>query len=146
MVGHETIGSILKQKGNEVFSVAPSATVFDAISIMAEKHIAAVLVMGDGRLQGIVSVKDYGRDVVLKDRSSKAVQVDEIMTSPVITIAKDQTVGSGLAVMTHEGIRHLPVLADGSVVGVVSMGDLARSLVSEQAFTIDELHKYVGRK
>jgi signal-transduction protein with cAMP-binding, CBS, and nucleotidyltransferase domain len=113
---------------------------------MAEKHIAAVLVMKDGQLRGIISVKDYGRDVVLKDRSSKDVRVDEIMTSPVITIAHDQTVGSGLAVMTHEGIRHLPVLADGSVVGVVSMGDLARSLVSEQAFTIDELHKYVGRK
>jgi signal-transduction protein with cAMP-binding, CBS, and nucleotidyltransferase domain len=114
--------------------------------MMAEQGIAAVLVMRDGALLGIVSAKDYGREVVLKGRSSKDVLVQEIMTTPVLTTTPDQTVGSGLAIMTRESIRHLPVLVDGKVAGVVSMADLARSLVSEQAFTIDQLHRYIGNK
>ncbi len=145
-MGNETIGSILKSKGNGIYSVAPTATVFDAISMMAEKGVAAILVMKDGALLGIVSVKDYGRELVLRDRRSKEVLVQEIMTTPVITTSPDRTVGSGLAIMTRESIRHLPVLVDGNVVGVVSMADLARSLVSEQAFTIDQLQRYVGSK
>lgn len=145
-MGNETIGSILKSKGHGIYSVAPTATVFDAISMMAEKGVAAILVMKDGALLGIVSVKDYGRELVLRDRRSKEVLVEEIMTTPVITTSPDRTVGSGLAIMTRESIRHLPVLVDGNVVGVVSMADLARSLVSEQAFTIDQLQRYVGSK
>jgi CBS domain-containing protein len=145
-MGNETIGSIVKSKGNEIWCVAPSATVFDAIAMMAEKGVAAVLVMKDGALLGIVSAKDYGREVVLKGRSSKDVLVQEIMTTPVVSTSPDRTVGSGLAIMTRESIRHLPVLVDGNVVGVVSMADLARSLVSEQAFTIDQLQRYVGQK
>jgi CBS domain-containing protein len=145
-VGNETIGSIVKSKGGGIYFVDPSATVFDALRIMAEKGLAAVLVMREGALLGIVSAKDYGREVVLKGRSPKDVLVEEIMTTPVITITPDQTVGSGLAVMTHESVRHLPVLVEGKVIGVVSMADLARSLVSEQAFTIDQLQRYVGHK
>jgi CBS domain-containing protein len=145
-MGNETIGSILKSKGNGIYRVEPTATVFEAISMMAEKGIAAVLVMRDGALLGIVSVKDYGRELVLKGRSAKDVRVEEIMTTPVITTSPDRTVACGLAIMTRESIRHLPVLVDGNVVGVVSMADLARSLVSEQAFTIDQLQRYVGRK
>ena len=145
-MGNESIGSILKSKGNGIYCVAPTATVFDAISMMAEKGIAAVLVMRDGALLGIVSIKDYGRELVLRGRASREVLVEEIMTTPVITTSPDGTVGSGLAIMTRESIRHLPVLVDGNVVGVVTMADLARSLVSEQAFTIDELQRYVGRK
>jgi signal-transduction protein with cAMP-binding, CBS, and nucleotidyltransferase domain len=102
--------------------------------------------MRHGALLGIVSVKDYAREVVLTDRSSKKVLVEEIMTTPVITTTPDQTVGNGLAVMTRESIRHLPVLLDGDVVGVVSMADLARSLVSEQASAIDHLRRYVGQE
>jgi CBS domain-containing protein len=131
-MGNETIGSIVKSKGNDICSVAPTATVFDAVSIMAKKGLAAVLVMRDGALIGIVSAKDYRREVVLKGRSWKNVLVQEIMTTPVLTTTPDQNVGSGLAIMTRESIRHLPVLAHGKVVGVVSMADLACSLVSEQ--------------
>jgi CBS domain-containing protein len=145
-MGNESIGSIVKSKGNDIFFVAPTATVFEAIVMMAEKGIAAVLVMRSGALLGIVSVKDYARELVLKGRSSKDVLVEEIMTTPVITTTPDRTVGSGLAVMTSERIRHLPVIAGGNVVGVVSMADLARSLISEQVFAIDELQRYVGRK
>ena len=145
-MGNETIGSIVRTKGNGISSVAPTATVFDAVAMMAEKGLAAVLVMKSDVLVGILSVKDYGREVVLKDRSSKDVRVEEIMTTPVITTTPDRTVGTELVVMTSKSIRHLPVLANGRVVGVVSMADLARSLVSEQAFTIDELRKYVGQK
>jgi CBS domain-containing protein len=145
-MGNETVGSIVKSKGSDVYFVAPTATVLDAIAKMAEQSIAAVLVMKDGALLGIVSAKDYGREVVLKGRSPKDVLVQEIMTTPVLTTTPDQTVGSGLAIMTRESIRHLPVLVEGKVIGVVSMADLARALVAEQAFTIDQLHKYVGHK
>jgi CBS domain-containing protein len=145
-MGNETIGSIVKSKGSDVYCVAPTATVFDAIAKMAEQGIAAVLVMRDDALLGIVSAKDYGREVVLKGRSSEDVLVQEIMTTPVLTTTPDQTVGSGLAIMTRESIRHLPVLVEGKVVGVVTMADLARALVAEQAFTIDQLHRYVGHK
>jgi signal-transduction protein with cAMP-binding, CBS, and nucleotidyltransferase domain len=103
-------------------------------------------VMKAGPLLGILSAKDYGREVLLKDKSPKDVLVKDIMTSPVITTTPDRTVGSDLALMTSKSIRHLPVLADGKVVGVVSMRDLAVSLVSEQAFMIDELRKYVGQQ
>ena len=145
-MGNETIGSIVKSKGHGIYCVAPTATVFDAISMMARQGLAAVLVMRNGALLGIVSVKDYARELILKGRSSQDVLVEEIMTTPVITTVPDQTVGNGLAVMTRESIRHLPVLLDGDVVGVVSMADLARSLVAEQAFTIDQLQRYVGHK
>jgi CBS domain-containing protein len=145
-MGNETIGSIVKSKGSGISFVAPTATVFDAIAMMAEKGLAAVLVMKAGALLGILSAKDYGREVLLKDKSPKDVLVKEIMTTPVLTTTPDRTVGSDLALMTSKSIRHLPVLADGKVVGVVSMRDLALSLVSEQAFMIDELRKYVGQQ
>ena len=102
-MGNETVGSIVKSKGSDVYFVAPTATVLDAIAKMAEQSIAAVLVMKDGALLGIVSAKDYGREVVLKGRSPKDVLVQEIMTTPVLTTTPDQTVGSGLAIMTRPG-------------------------------------------
>ncbi len=145
-MGNETIGSIIKSKGNAINFVAPAATVFEAIAMMAERNLAAVLVIKGGDLVGILSAKDYGREVVLKGKSSKDVLVQDIMTAPVLTTTLDRTVGGDLALMTRESIRHLPVLADGKVVGVVSMADLAKSLVSEQAFTINELRKYVGHQ
>lgn len=145
-MGNETIGSIMKGKPDGVNFVAPTASVFDAIAMMATKGIAAVLVMDADTLLGIVSAKDYGREVVLKGRSSKDVLVREIMTAPVLTTTPERTVAGDLAVMARESIRHLPVIVDGKTVGVVSMADLVKSLVSEQAFAIDELRKYVGQK
>lgn len=142
----ETIASILKNKGHGIYSVAPNATVHDAIAIMAEKAVAAVLVLVEGRLAGIVSAKDYGSKVVLRGRSATDTRVEEIMTSPVVTVTIDATVFECMAIMTRSHIRHLPVFSKGQLVGVVSMGDLASAVISDQAFKIDQLMTYVGHK
>jgi len=115
----ETIASILKNKGHEIYSVDPEATVHDAITIMAEKGVAAVLVLAEGKLVGIVSAKDYGTRVVLRGRSARDTRVQEIMTSPVITVALETTVFECMAIMTHRHIRHLPVFNKGELAGVV---------------------------
>jgi len=142
----ETIASILKNKGHEIYSVDPEATVHDAITIMAEKGVAAVLVLAEGKLVGIVSAKDYGTRVVLRGRSARDTRVQEIMTSPVITVALETTVFECMAIMTHRHIRHLPVFNKGELAGVVSLGDLASAVISDQAFKIDQLMTYVGQK
>jgi CBS domain-containing protein len=142
----DTISSILKNKGQGIHSVAPDATVYDAIAIMADKGVAAVLVLTGGKLTGIVSAKDYGNKVVLRDRSPKEVRVEEIMTSPVVTVAPDVTVTECIGIMTRCHIRHLPVFNEGELVGVISLGDLARALISDQTFKIDQLMTYVGHK
>jgi CBS domain-containing protein len=142
----DTISSILKNKGQGIHSVAPDATVYDAIAIMAEKGVGAVLVLTGGKLAGIVSIKDYGNEVVLRDRSAKDVRVKEIMTSPVITVQPEVTVTECIGIMTRCHIRHLPVFSGDELVGVISLGDLARALISDQTFKIDQLMTYVGQK
>ena len=142
----ETIASILKNKGHGIYSVAPNATVHDAIAIMAEKGVAAVLVLVEGRLAGIVSAKDYGSKVVLRGRYATDTLVQEIMTSPVLTVTLDATVFECMAIMSRSHIRHLPVFSKGQLVGLVSMGDLASAVISDQAFKIDQLMTYVGQK
>lgn len=142
----ETIASILKSKGHGIYSVAPETTVHHAISIMAEKGIAAVLILSGGRLAGIVSAKDYGSKVLLRGRSAKDTRVQEIMTSPVVTVTLKATVLECMAIMTRSHIRHLPVFDNGDLVGVVSMGDLASAVIADQAFKIDQLMTYVGQK
>ena len=142
----ETIASILKNKGPGIYSVAPNATVHDAIAIMADKGVAAVLVLADGRLAGIVSAKDYGRRVVLRGRTALDTNVQEIMTSPVVTVPLEATVFECMAIMTRSHIRHLPVLKNGELLGVVSLGDLARAVIADQSFKIDQLMTYIGQK
>ena len=142
----ETIASILKRKGHGIYSVAPDAPVHDAITMMAEKGVAAVLVMAGEKLVGIVSAKDYGSRVVLQGRSAKDTRVREIMTSPVATVTLELSVPECMAIMTGRHFRHLPVVDKGELVGVVSMGDLASALISDQAFHIDQLMTYVGQK
>jgi CBS domain-containing protein len=142
----KTIDSVLTQKGHGVCSVAPNATVHDAIAIMAEKGVAAVLVLAEGSLAGIVSIKDYGKKVVLQGRSAKHTLVQEIMTSPVVTVTPEATVTEGIAIMTGRHIRHLPVFRKDELIGVVSLGDLARALISDHEFKIDQLMRYVGQK
>lgn len=142
----ETIASILRNKGHGIYSVAPEAAVHDALAIMAEKGVAAVLVLAGGKLAGIVSAKDYGSKVVLRGRSARDTRVQEIMTSPVVTVPLDATVFECMAIMTRMHIRHLPVLDKGELVGVVSMGDLASAVMADQAFKIDQLMTYVGHK
>jgi len=140
----ESIGSVLKKKGHEICSVAPGATVYEAVALMAAKGVAAVLVISEGALVGIISARDYGRDVILKDKSSRDVRVKDIMTSSLITVTPQMTVLDAMATMSRHHIRHLPVLEDGRLEGVISMGDLVSEVISGQAFTIDQLQKYIS--
>jgi len=143
---NDTIGSILRHKGHEVWSVEANATVYEAIALMAEKGVGAVLVVSEGGLVGIVSERDYARKVILQGRSSKATRVRKIMTSDLVTVAPDNTVDECMRIMTHHRIRHLPVLDHGKLVGVVSIGDLVKAIIADQAHTIDQLHTYIGSK
>jgi CBS domain-containing protein len=140
----ESIGSVLKKKGHEICSVAPPAAVYDAIALMAAKNVAAVLVIAEGTLVGIISARDYGRKVILEGKSSRDVRVQEIMTTSLVTVTPETTVLDAMALMTRHHIRHLPVLRDEKLEGVVSMGDLVSEVISGQAFTIEQLQKYIS--
>jgi CBS domain-containing protein len=140
----DTVRSVLKTKGGGVWSLPPEATVYDAIAMMAEKGVGALLVISEGRLAGIMSERDYARKVILQGRSSKGTQLREIMSSPVITVRLDNTVDECMRIVTERHIRHLPVMEGETVVGVVSIGDLVRSIISAQAATIDHLHGYIA--
>ena len=142
----ETIGSILRNKGSEIWSVAPNATVYDAIALMAQKSVGAALVISEGRLVGIVSERDYARKVILQGRSSKDTRVEEIMTSSLVTVTPENTVDECMRIITKNRIRHLPVLDKGDLVGIVSIGDLVNAVIADQAHTIDQLHTYIGSK
>jgi CBS domain-containing protein len=141
-----TISSILGNKGHGIYAVAPDATVHDGITMMAENGVAAVLVLSQGKLAGIVSAKDYVGKVVLRGRSAKDTLVQQIMTSPVVTVTLEITVIECMAIMTRRNIRHLPIVDKGELVGVISMGDLASAVIADQAFKIDQLMTYVGQK
>ncbi len=139
-----TIASILSRKGATIWSVQPEATVYEAIALMAEKGVGAMLVVSDGQLAGIVSERDYARKVMLLGRSSKDTLVRDIMTSKVITATPEHTVDDCMRIVTKNHIRHLPVLDGGKLVGVVSIGDLVNSIIEAQAHTIDQLHTYIS--
>ena len=138
-----TLNQLLKGKSKEVWSIGPDATVYDAIHLMAEKGIGALVVLQDESPVGIISERDYARDVVLKDRSSKETLVKEIMSDKVIYADPNQTVDECLAVMTEKRIRHLPVMDGGQMLGLVSMGDLVKTIIAEQKLTIDQLERYI---
>ena len=139
-----TIGSLLGEKGGLVWSVEPSVSVFDAITKMAEKGVGALLVMNEGRLLGIISERDYTRKVILKGYSSKDMRVDKIMTSDVVTATADETVEGAMRLMTERRIRHLPVMENGQVAGVVSIGDLVKWTISAHEETIAHLTSYIS--
>jgi CBS domain-containing protein len=141
----ESIGSVLKKKGNEISSVAPGATVHEAIALMAAKNVGAVLVISEGNLAGIISIRDFGRKVVLEGKSARDVRVQEIMTTSLITVTPETTVLDAMALMTRHHIRHLPVLEQGKLDGMVSMADLVSEVVSGQAFAIDQLQRYISQ-
>jgi CBS domain-containing protein len=141
-----TVGSVLKRKSGEVWSVAPEETVYAAIEKMAEKGVGALLVMTAGKMEGIISERDYARKVILQGRASKTTVVAEIMASPVIQVSADTSVDECMSVMTRNRIRHLPVMSGEKVLGVVSIGDLVKWIVSEQEETIEQLHNYIAAK
>jgi CBS domain-containing protein len=139
----DSVSSVLRHKTGPVRSISPDASVYDAIKMMAENSIGAVLVVSDGVLTGIISERDYARKVVLHSRSSKDTLVRDIMTAPVFSVTPSHTVEECMRLMTEKRIRHLPVLDGRSVVGVVSIGDLVKWVVTKQGETIQHLQDYI---
>jgi CBS domain-containing protein len=137
------VKDILAVKGHDVWSVGPEDSVYDAIKLMAEKGIGALLVVKDRQLIGIISERDYARKVILQGRASKTTQVSDIMTSRVIYTQPDQNVEECMVLMTEKRIRHLPVMDKGELIGIVSIGDLVKSIIVEQKFIIEQLEKYI---
>jgi CBS domain-containing protein len=141
-----TVDSVLKRKGSEVWAVTPDHTVYEAIERMADKAVGALLVVAESKLVGVISERDYARKVILKGRSSKTTLVKEIMTSPVIFVTSDRTVDECMDIMTRNRIRHLPIMQNEKIIGVVSIGDLVKWVVSEQEETIEQLHNYISSR
>jgi CBS domain-containing protein len=139
-----TLAVLLEMKGTAVYSIAPDASVLEAIQLMSERGIGAVLVMDGGALVGIVSERDYTRKVILQGRASKDTRVEEIMTSNVIAATPELTLEQAMRLVTERRIRHLPVTREGRVVGVVSIGDMVKTLLSLQKETIEQLKHYIG--
>lgn len=144
MIDTTNISEILDDKGSQVWSVSPDTIVFDAIKMMAEKNCGALPVLDGDRLVGILSERDYTRKVVLAGKSSKAIQVREIVSDQVVTVTREHTVEECLKLMTKHRIRHLPVLQDGKLTGLVSIGDLVNAVISMQRTTIEQLQTYIS--
>jgi CBS domain-containing protein len=140
----DTIDSVLTLKGRQLWSVAPTSTVYEAVEKMSEKGIGALLVMAEGKLAGIISERDYARKVILKDRSSKHTLVRDIMISPVVTVTPRHTVDECMRLMTENRIRHLPVVDRDQVAGVVSIGDLVNWIITAHEETIGHLQSYIA--
>lgn len=140
----DSIRFILEQKSRDVWSLPPEASVYEAIQIMSEKQVGALLVMRNNHLVGFISERDYARKVILQGRSSRDTFVSEIMSAPVMTVSPAQTIDECMRLMTANRIRHLPVVEHGQVTGIVSIGDLVRWIISSQEETIHQLHSYIA--
>lgn len=137
------VSQILRLKGNTIWFVAPQATVLGALQLMAEKDIGALLVMEDELVVGIFSERDYARKVVLHRKASNDTPVQDVMTERVIYIEPDQDIQECMAVMTDKHIRHLPVMENGELLGVISIGDVVKAIIAEQGFVIEQLVNYI---
>jgi CBS domain-containing protein len=138
-----TVEQLIQAKGGEIWSIAPQATTFNALQIMAEKNVGALLVIEKEKLVGIFSERDYARKVILKDKSSKNTSVGELMTREVIYIDAEATLEESMALMSGKRIRHLPVLKNDQLIGIVTLGDVVKQIISDQKFAIRELEKYI---
>jgi CBS domain-containing protein len=138
------VNYILALKGKDVWSISPDAPVLEAIRVMADRHVGALPVLKGTELVGIVSERDYARKVILMGRSSADTPVRDIMTYPVTTISPDEVVHNCMEIMTQKRIRHLPVVDKGTVVGMISIGDLVKAMLEEQQQTIDQLERYIA--
>ena len=139
-----SIQQILDKKGSEVWSISPENTVYDALTQLAEKNVGALLVTQGEKLVGLISERDYARKVILQGKASMATQVREIMTVKVTSISPGRSVKEAMAVMTEKRIRHLPVMEEGKIIGVISIGDLVKSIIADQEFVINQLEKYIS--
>ncbi|MBI2349335.1 MAG: CBS domain-containing protein [Deltaproteobacteria bacterium] len=137
------VKDILDVKGRDIWSIAPDVSVYDAMKLMADKEIGSLMVMEGTKLVGIISERDYARKVILQGRSSRTTQVREIMTSRVVYAQPDQNIEECMALVTEKRVRHLPVIDEGQLVGVISIGDLVKSIISEQKFIIEQLERYI---
>jgi CBS domain-containing protein len=137
------VSKILAAKGRQVWSVTPSTRLYEALKLMADKDIGALLVLEEGEIAGIISERDYARKVILEGKNSMIVPISEIMTRDVLTITPSYTIEECMALMTDKHVRHLPVLEEDQLVGVISIGDVVKELISEQKFVIDQLENYI---
>jgi CBS domain-containing protein len=140
----DTVDSLLQHKGRHVWSISAGESVLQAISLMADKGIGALVVIANETLVGIISERDYARKVILQERSSKDTLVGDIMTNPVLSVGPNHTVDDCMRIVTTKRIRHLPVIQGEKVIGMVSIGDLVRNVISTQGDTIQYLHEYIS--
>ncbi|MBA2493020.1 MAG: CBS domain-containing protein [Gammaproteobacteria bacterium] len=138
------VDDILNAKGRDIWFVHPDATVFDAVKLMSEKSIGALLVMEGESLRGIITERDYARKIILEGRSSRQTPVTDVMTRRVLYVGPDRPIGECMALMTTKRVRHLPVVKDKRVVGLLSIGDLVKAIIEEQQVMIDQLQEYIA--
>lgn len=138
-----TVRELLAKKGSQVWSVSPDATVYAALQLMAERNVGAVLVLSGQRLAGILSERDYARQVILKGKASRDTPVHEIMTTRLVTVSPERTIEDCMALMTDKRIRHLPVTSGETLLGVLSIGDVVKAVISEKEFLIEQLEGYI---
>jgi IMP dehydrogenase len=140
-----TVAQILAGKpGRETYTISPDASVLDAIKLMAEKNIGALVVVEGQSIAGVITERDYARKVVLLARSSRETTVHEVMSAPVVSVRPGQTTEECMALMTERRMRHLPVMDKGRLIGIISIGDLVKDIIAEQRFTIEQLEHYIA--
>lgn len=139
-----TVRQLLQVKGSRVFDIHPQATVYEALERMAQHDVGALLVLEEGQLVGIFSERDYARKIILMGRASRDTPVHEVMTTDLVTVSPEATVGECMALMTQHRIRHLPVMEGGRLAGVISIGDVVKAIMTEQEFLIDQLQQYIN--
>jgi CBS domain-containing protein len=140
----QTVNQLLQRKGYEIETIDLNASVFEALKLMAGKEIGSLVVMHDRKVVGLFTERDYARNIILKGRTSKETQVNEIMCRQVIAVKPEQSVEECMAIMTEKRVRHLPVMKDDKLVGIISIGDLVKAIIEEQQFVIEQLVSYIS--